>query len=83
MMNFLSRTVSGHLRTSSSLRQTRMSLSSTSARLGTFEPDYLDSSSPVIPVYPPINIQIKGTSVFSDHILARNGVKDDIFICRL
>ena len=61
MMNFLSRTVSGHLRTCSSLRQTRMSLSSTSARLGTFEPEYLDSSGPVIPVYPPINIQIKGT----------------------
>ena len=82
-MNFLSRTVSGHLRTCSSLRQTRMSLSSTSARLGTFEPDYLDSSGPVIPVYPPINIQIKGMSASSDHILERNCVKDDIFMCRL
>jgi len=28
--------------------------------MGTFEPDYLDSSGPVIPTYPPINIQIKG-----------------------
>ena len=27
---------------------------------GTFEPDYLDSSGPVVPTYPPINIQIKG-----------------------
>eukprot|EP00092_Neocalanus_flemingeri_P024849 GFUD01026945.1.p1 GENE.GFUD01026945.1~~GFUD01026945.1.p1 ORF type:complete len:205 (-),score=63.93 GFUD01026945.1:72-686(-) len=27
---------------------------------GTFEPDYLDSSGPVIPTYPPLNIQIKG-----------------------
>ena len=61
-MNFLSRSVTGPLRTLSSLRQTRLSLSSTSLRLGTFEPDYLDSSGPVIPVYPPINIQIKGTS---------------------
>lgn len=26
----------------------------------TFEPDYLDSAGPEIPVYPPINIQIKG-----------------------
>jgi len=27
---------------------------------GTFEPDYLDSSGPVIPTYPPLNIQIQG-----------------------
>ena len=73
-MNFLSRTVSGHLRTCSSLRQTRMSISSTTARLGTFEPDYLDSSGPVIPVYPPINIQIKGKSISSNHIV-KNGIQ--------
>ena len=29
-------------------------------RRGTFEPDYLDSSGPVIPTYPPVNIQVKG-----------------------
>jgi len=26
----------------------------------TFEPDYLDSAGPVIPTYPPLNVQIKG-----------------------
>ena len=73
-MNFLSRSVTGPLRTWSSLRQTRLSLSSTSARPGTFEPDYLDSSGPVIPVYSPINIQIKGTPTSSNHIV-KNGVQ--------
>ena len=73
-MNFLSRSVTGPLRTWSSLRQTRLSLSSTSARPGTFEPDYLDSSGSVIPVYPPINIQIKGKSISSNHIV-KNGVQ--------
>ena len=73
-MNFLSRSVTGPLRTWSSLRQTRLSLSSTSARPGTFEPDYLDSSGPVIPVYPPINIQIKGKTTSSNHIV-KNGVQ--------
>jgi len=29
-------------------------------RMKTFEPDYLDSSVPEIPTYPPINIQMKG-----------------------
>ena len=71
-MNFLSRSVTGPLRTWSSLRQTRLSISSTSARPGTFEPDYLDSSGPVIPVYPPINIQIKGKSISSNFIV--NGI---------
>ena len=73
-MNFLSRSVTGPLRTWSSLRQTRLSISSTSARPGTFEPDYLDSSGPVIPVYPPINIQIKGKSISSEQIV-KNGVQ--------
>ena len=36
------------------------SLSSAVVVRGTFEPDYLDSSGPVIPTYPPLNIQIKG-----------------------
>lgn len=44
------------LSSSSKLR----SLSSTTTKWGTFEPDYLDSSGPVIPTYPPLNIQIKG-----------------------
>ena len=35
-------------------------LSSCIIRRGTFEPDYLDSAGPVIPTYPPLNIQIKG-----------------------
>ena len=30
---------------------------------GTFEPDYLDSSGPVIPTYPPVNIQVKGETL--------------------
>lgn len=34
---------------------------STSASLAkTFEPDYLDSAGPILPVYPPLNIQMKG-----------------------
>ena len=33
-------------------------------RRGTFEPDYLDSSGPVIPTYPPVNIQVKGEGGF-------------------
>jgi len=34
---------------------------SSSSSLGkTFEPDYLDSAGPVIPVYPPLNVQVKG-----------------------
>ena len=38
----------------------RLRLSSSRVSRGTFEPDYLDSSGPVVPTYPPINIQIKG-----------------------
>ena len=32
-------------------------------RRGTFEPDYLDPSGPVIPTYPPVNIQVKGETL--------------------
>merc|ERR1719397_932390 len=38
----------------------RLLLSTTRVARGTFEPDYLDSSGPVVPTYPPVNIQIKG-----------------------
>ena len=38
----------------------RLMFSTGGVSRGTFEPDYLDSSGPVVPVYPPINIQIKG-----------------------
>jgi len=30
------------------------------SRLKTFEPDYLDAAGPQIPLYPPLNIQVKG-----------------------
>ena len=45
---------------SSSRTSSVLKFSSSSVSRGTFEPDYLDSSGPVIPTYPPINIQIKG-----------------------
>ena len=45
---------------SGSTRQSSRLLSGGVMRMGTFEPEYLDSSGPVIPTYPPINIQIKG-----------------------
>ena len=35
-------------------------LTTTCVPRGTFEPDYLDSSGPVVPTYPPVNIQIRG-----------------------
>ena len=41
-------------------RTYRLMFSSSRGSRGTFEPDYLDSSGPVVPTYPPINIQIKG-----------------------
>lgn len=37
-----------------------LSYSTTSVIRKTFEPDYLDSAGPVIPTYPPFNIQIRG-----------------------
>jgi len=44
-----------------SLMPERLSLLHTSKNnLKTFEPDYLDAAGPQIPVYPPLNIQIKG-----------------------
>ena len=47
-------------RTSSLISSSSRLLSSSIIRQGTFEPDYLDSAGPVIPTYPPLNIQIKG-----------------------
>jgi len=38
----------------------KLCFSTTTSHRGTFEPDYLDTSGPVIPTYPPLNIQIKG-----------------------
>lgn len=38
----------------------RLMFSTSRLARGTFEPDYLDSSGPVVPTYPPLNIQIKG-----------------------
>ena len=42
------------------LKRSKLLLSTSTSCRGTFEPDYLDSSGPVIPTYPPLNIQIKG-----------------------
>ena len=42
------------------LKRSKLLLSTSTSCQGTFEPDYLDSSGPVIPTYPPLNIQIKG-----------------------
>lgn len=57
-MNYLMRTLKPMMTGSS--RQSSRLFSAGVMRMGTFEPDYLDSSGPVIPTYPPINIQIKG-----------------------
>ena len=54
-MNLLPRIVRNPVRAGSKLY-----FSTTTCHRGTFEPDYLDSSGPVIPTYPPLNIQIKG-----------------------
>ena len=42
------------------LGRSKLLFSNSTSSRGTFEPDYLDSSGPVIPTYPPLNIQIKG-----------------------
>ena len=42
------------------LRRSKLLFSTSTPSKGTFEPDYLDSSGPVIPTYPPLNIQIQG-----------------------
>merc|ERR1719189_892557 len=54
-MNLLTRVVRYPVRAGS-----KFWFSTTASHRGTFEPDYLDSSGPVIPTYPPLNIQIKG-----------------------
>ena len=49
-----------HLSKQGMLGKSKLLFSTSTPHGGIFEPDYLYSSGPVIPTYPPFNIQIKG-----------------------
>jgi len=59
-MNLLTRVVQRSAGLNRPLVFARAQLSSSKPLGKTFEPDYLDASGPQVPLYPPINIQVKG-----------------------
>jgi len=59
-MNVVTKIIRGPSLLNRPLVFSRAQISTSKPCLKTFEPDYLDAAGPQIPLYPPLNIQVKG-----------------------